>query len=245
MPRRLRRRLSDKSRAMFFDAQHLPDPRNEYVAWVDVMGAQASMSRSIRATANFVFKLHIAALEANHSGVTLYPVMDGFYASGIDQTKFLDFLRQVFEKVAFEFISESQQQHRFIIRGGLAFGPVYHGRDVSPQASTVLAQQQDYRRSILLGMPMVQAHLGEREAPPFGIYVHESARTFAPSGVEPLHFTWWRWNTQQNKQTWQDLNQTMASYFGWYKQRALPLAYPVERIEAHSKMYEEYYALAG
>jgi len=228
---------------MYFDARHLPKPSNEYVAWVDVMGTQVSMLRSIQATANFVFKLHIAALEANHADVTLYPVMDGFYASAADQDRFLDFLREVFEKVAAEFVSETQQQHRFMVRGGLAFGPVFHGRDVSGLASTVLAEHS-YRHAILLGMPMVQAHLGEREAPPFGIYVHESARTFALPGVEPIRAAWWRWKTVQNSRTWADLQPAMASYFKWYKERSLPLAYPVERIETHVKMYEQYIALA-
>jgi hypothetical protein len=44
---------------LLFNADHLPETASEYVAWVDVMGTQVSMSRSIKTTANFIFKLHI------------------------------------------------------------------------------------------------------------------------------------------------------------------------------------------
>lgn len=45
---------------LFFNAAHLPLPTEQYVAWVDVMGTQTSMSTSLRTAANFMFKLHIA-----------------------------------------------------------------------------------------------------------------------------------------------------------------------------------------
>jgi len=54
-----------------FNAGHLPEMASEYVAWVDVMGTQVSMSRSINATANFIFKLHIAALRAQVAGMPI------------------------------------------------------------------------------------------------------------------------------------------------------------------------------
>jgi hypothetical protein len=59
---------------LFFNAQVLPNPANEYVAWIDVMGVQSAMSRSLNITANFIFKLHVAALQAPHAGLSLYPV---------------------------------------------------------------------------------------------------------------------------------------------------------------------------
>jgi hypothetical protein len=176
-----------------FNADHLPEMASEYVAWVDVMGTQVAMSRSIKITANFIFKLHIAALRAQFAGIQIYPVMDGFYASTPNRNQMLSFLRTVFKSVAEEFNATVEPHHRFMIRGGLAFGPVIHGRDVG-QCATELQNNLPYSNSILLGMPMVQAHLSERDAPPFGVFVHESARVFAPDETEPLHWIWWKWD---------------------------------------------------
>ena len=38
--------------SLFFNAAHLPLPTEQYVAWVDVMGTQASMSTSLRTAAS-------------------------------------------------------------------------------------------------------------------------------------------------------------------------------------------------
>src|SRR5579864_2546121 len=99
-----------------FDADKLPVAESEYVAWVDVMGTQIAMSRSIKTTANFIFKLHLAAIRANSKDVKLYPVMDGFYVAAKKQGDVLAFLRKVYRQAADEFISTTRPQHRFMIR---------------------------------------------------------------------------------------------------------------------------------
>ena len=47
--------------APYFNAQGLTAD-NCYVAWLDVMGSRTAMVRSIATAANFIFKLHVAAL---------------------------------------------------------------------------------------------------------------------------------------------------------------------------------------
>jgi len=225
-----------------FDANHLPQMTSEYVAWVDVMGTQISMSKSIKITANFIFKLHIAALRAKAQGVTLYPVMDGFYAASSARNQMLEFLRSVYKSVAEEFNSTAEQFHRFVIRGGLAFGPVIHGSGVG-QCAKELAANAVYSNSVLLGLPMVQAHLSEHEAPPFGIFVHESARTFAPTGSEPLHSIWWAWKDASSMKIWNKLKTELGSYLEWSKVRSQAIGYAVERIEAHREMMKQYFEL--
>ena len=64
----------------FFDARHLGEPSNEYVAWLDVMGMQSILAYSPESAANFVFKFHDAVLKAKSDSIHLYPVMDGIYA---------------------------------------------------------------------------------------------------------------------------------------------------------------------
>jgi hypothetical protein len=214
---------------------------SEYVAWVDVMGTQVSMSRSINITANFIFKLHIAALRAQVAGMRIYPVMDGFYISTPDKNRMLGFLRNVFRVVAEEFnTAVDEPQHRFMIRGGLAFGPVIHGHDVG-QCAAELQSNQPYRDSVLLGMPMVQAHLSERDAPPFGVFVHESARVFAPPGIEPLHWIWWQWKTDDQGATWNTLRDRLITHLTWCRARAQAILYAEDRIDAHKKMVEQYF----
>lgn len=70
--------MPDTINAPWFNAQHLPAvPTPAYVAWLDVMGAKGAMLRSLPVAANFVFKLHVTALEdsTNYPGLRLYPVL--------------------------------------------------------------------------------------------------------------------------------------------------------------------------
>jgi hypothetical protein len=202
------------------------------------------MGRSISATANFVFKLHVAALESAGSAVRLYPVMDGVYASSASQGDFLAFLCSVFSKVAEAFNAEGDNGHRFVIRGGIAFGPVYHGASLGVGASKVLTKHTAYRDMILLGLPMVQAHIAEPAAPPFGLFVHESARTFAPPGASPLRSVWWHWKTHKTAKTWSTLGTTLHTYLDWCAERAESLQYPADRIARHKEMFTQFQASA-
>jgi hypothetical protein len=115
--------------ALFFDARQLGDPSEEYVAWVDVMGIQATLRRSIGSAANFVYKLHDAALQASGPGLRLYPVMDGFYVSSPERSLLAAFLRAVFLSVAEEHTSQPRERFRFVIRGAVAKGTIYHGSE--------------------------------------------------------------------------------------------------------------------
>ena len=229
------------SMPLFFNADALPDPTNEYVAWVDVMGTRASMSNSMKITANFIFKLHIAAMQAPHAGIRIYPVMDGFYASCPSKAEILDFLRSVFSEVAATFEAETEPRFRFLIRGALAYGRVVHGESLPAATSHTLAGVPAYRDQILLGMPMVQAHLAEEGAPPFGIQVHESARTFAPAGAEPLHDTWWTWDNAATHAVWVALLPALNEYFAWCEERFVRINYESDRIAAHRAMARQYF----
>jgi hypothetical protein len=225
----------------FFNADCLPAASPEYVAWADVMGTQVAMSRSIKTSANYIFKLHIAALKSPSTGITLYPVMDGMYVAAPRQADILNFLRSVFEIVAEEFNGATEPQYRFMIRAALAFGPVIHGSSIPRNASFDLDDHKGYSNAILLGLPMVQAHLGERHAPPFGVFIHESARSFAPVGDTPLPFVWWRWRDSGNNGTWATLSGKLEEHFKWCAERSLSLEYDKQRIGIHTDMAKQYF----
>ncbi len=207
------------------------------------MGIQASMSRSLKKSANFVFKLHTAALLSNGPNVTLYPVMDGIYVASSSQIEMLNFLRNLFRILALEFVNEQEMLHRFVVRGALAFGPVIHGSDVPEQASRKMEEHKGYRDCLLLGLPMVQSNSSENSAPPFGIKVHESARAFAPSDQEsePLQYVWWKWwNNKSNSDIASKLDVELDRYFTWCSERAGQIEYDSSRIEVHRAMAKQY-----
>ena len=65
-----------------FDASKLSVAENQYVAWVDLMGAGHIMSVSIAKTANFLARLHIVAHQAVKDApgiVQTFPINDGIF----------------------------------------------------------------------------------------------------------------------------------------------------------------------
>lgn len=227
---------------MPFNANLLPAPTNEYVAWVDVMGIQSAMSRSISISANFIFKLHIAALNAPRDNVQIYPVMDGFYASSPNKEEIVSFLRQVMSAVGQIFLQTTEPLHRFIVRGALAFGPVVHGSQVPDAVDEGLAGHEEYKSAILLGMPIVQANKAEGSAPPFGIHVHESARAFAPAGQQPFHHVWLKWVNPDVGHVWNNLLQQLNAHYDWCAERPNRLLYDASRVAVHKQLANEYFA---
>jgi hypothetical protein len=236
-----------------FNAAGLPISPSQYVGWIDAMGIQSAMGRSIDVAANFVSKLHITVLESldalpdhQRGNICLYPVMDGVYFVTNDQPALFRFLRRVFGCLAREFVETAEMRHRFLVRGALACGPVVHGFQLPEGASDVLLNHTRYRDSILVGLPMIQAYLTERLAPPFSIYVHESARAFAPEVRRPIRATWWRWFATPVDDRWPDLapqlRDALRDYFAWCEARASEIGYDVESIKKHRLLTDQYFA---
>jgi hypothetical protein len=113
-------------------------------------------------------------------------------------------------------------------------------------ASTILQNHRRYRDSILLGLPMIQAYLTERIAPPFSIYVHESARAFAPEAGRPIRATWWRWFASPTDERWPDLapqlRDALRVYFTWCAARTSEIGYDAESIKKHGLLADQYFA---
>lgn len=226
---------------LYFDSQRLPAPLYAYVAWLDVMGVRATMSRSLPVTANFVFKLHVAALEAPRDEIVLYPVMDGLYIVTEGKAALCKFLGDVFARLAGVFVTEADPQHRFVVKCAVAFGPVIHGAELPREASRTLDEFADYRAAVLLGMPMVQAVQGESKAPPFGVFIHESARAFANGAEQPFGQVWWRWWRSDDAQTRDAMRAAMGGYYAWAKDHHSSIEYDPERIRIHEAMATEYF----
>lgn len=226
----------------YFNANALPTARDEYVCWLDIMGVQAAMMRSLNVTANFVFKLHTMVLEQPATGVTLYPVMDGVYLTSPERTRMRAFLEGVLRRAAQLFVSTPVNEHRFLVKSAVAWGPVIHGRDVPTKATPVFGKHAPYRNALLLGMPMVNAHLCEHQAPPFGVYVHGSASEWLESWERAKSAVWWPWFAAGTDPDAKSLKPALVNYFEWALARAGAIAYDASRMTEHKSRALQYLA---
>lgn len=240
---------------LYFNSNYLGDPRDEFVAWVDVMGIQNRMVHSIQSTANFVYKTHVAVLEALKvvdQQVTVYPVMDGFYASVADVDCLKKFLIAVFTEIAKELlnIKESEIYFAFVIRGGIAFGPVYHGRNLKREACFILDDNSSYRNMIMLGEPMINAYLIEKDAPPYGLAIHGSVQNSTEVKIDLVRVsgkTWWPWYKGVTEIMPDQMEGQLMHYFNWchieftgqkYKQK-----YSKAKRDEHKSLSKRFFSM--
>jgi hypothetical protein len=96
---------------------------------------------------------------------------------------------------------------------------------------------------------MVQAYQMERAAPPFGIAVHETARTFTNSGSDRLFtgkwFRWWQRREQVDAIAVPALFKAINSHFDWCSSHSDELDYSPDRLKEHRRMSEQYFDLVG
>jgi hypothetical protein len=237
-------------RGIYFNSAHLGDPSFEYVCWLDVMGTENQMLRSLPIAANFIFKLHCAVLAARDeleeqhevTGLRIYPVMDGVYITSRRRTPLQFILTQAMRRVVAEFQATDKQFHRFLARGAISFGPVYHGADLQDETSDALAAHGEIRDSILLGLPMAQAYREERQAPPFGIAVHSSATEFAPAPDKPFRYIWLDWyRTADPAVDIPELLKQLSSFFEWQTCHHNMTGYDPERSAHHQQLAKEFF----
>jgi hypothetical protein len=233
--------MTDEQQTIFVDAKLVNSGNSEYVCWIDLMGTRSIMGQSLERAANFICRLHVAILESMDDSTQVYPMIDGSYITAPSKQSMLNFLRKVFKRLANEFILAKEHQHRFLPKAAVSYGPVFHGKAITQQVNKVLYEDKRIRDSLLFGIPVIAASQGERNAPPFGIFVDQSARIFAPTPVKPLPFVWYRWfNT--NDPLREQLKETLGTYFDWCAKHSYTLTYPPERIKEHKAMAIEYFS---
>jgi hypothetical protein len=219
---------------------------NAYVFWLDLLGAQNAMQLSIGRAARAIMKIHAAALAAKHdSEIDLFPVIDGVYGVTEDGKVLQAVLCGIFESLALSFIFHGSQEGRFLIRAGVAFGPVVLGPHLA-RGSEAFHGHAKYTNGICIGMAMSQAYQAERLAPPFGVFIHESARAFAPGVQDPFEVSLWRWfeeSDETDKRIIPALRLALVDYFEWAKCNHRGILYPPDRLLDHYEMAVEYYQI--
>jgi hypothetical protein len=225
----------------FFDPSCIPKPQERFVAWLDLMGTQNLMTRSLKVVSSAIFKLHVSVLDAikhnSSQGIHTFPVMDGVYitTSSADQMKHLLIhvlkgLCSVFEK------DENSPEYQFLVRASVAKGLLYHGEDLQQGAARRLDEAPHYKASILIGLPVVNAYLTEKFAPPFGVAIHETAEAdFGLSRGE----TRWLWFGDSDFDA-NGFYLKLQSYFAWCRSNGK--GYNEERIIVHNTLARAYFA---
>lgn len=227
-----------KHKRLFFDERELKPPKASYVAWVDMMGTRNAMSQSLAGSANHIGRVHAAIIRSKEAASRVYPVMDGAYITSETQASILATLRGFFTSCAVYFAGTEKPEHRFLVRGGLAFGPVIHGADIIPACNAELGHSQEYKRNLLFGIPMIQANRSEALAPPFGLYLDESARAFAGEGSVPFSGVWQQW---WEKELPPGFLKRLNEHFAWCEAHWRRIEYKLERLKEHSEMARQYF----
>lgn len=229
-------------KAPFFDSSAVQQS-NAYVAWVDALGTKSALLVSHARAANFVMRIHAAALDANPpTDLSLFPMNDGVFIRADTWDPLRKFLERMFRRLAVTFLLEQNPQHRFMVRGAVAFGPLSSGSQLHGGNST-LTGAPDHSAGIILGMPLAQAVEAERLAPPFGVFIHESARAFAPSGDKPLCYALWRWWGDKDSDIEAGMREALPEYFAWARRNPLTSQYPAPAVDKHALAASEYFGI--
>lgn len=230
----------------------LSEDRSEdmYVGWVDLMGTKAISARSSSEAGIKTFKLHIAAkwayesIGGDESELTIVPMMDGVYTFCDDKISLIKFLHGVYTLLAKDVIETERDRFVLAVKGAIAYGPVVMGRNI--QDGMEVLQGTKFEERTAAGLPMVQAFETEDRAPPFGVFIHESARAFAPDRDDPFKFVWWEWFTSSmerfsREELASELRDRLLDYYEYCEQNSSRLSYNEDRIQEHRQQVREYF----
>jgi hypothetical protein len=203
------------------------------------------MTRSITVSANFVCKMHVALLEAPRKGVeAIVPTIDGAYIVCSQRDDLLNSMRSAMKRLANLFVGETNRYEQFLVRGGIAYGPVVLGSTMGKDESKVFQNEQNrsYVDTILIGMPVIQAYEVESSAPPFGVRVDMSARAFAPEGEKPMRSAYWRWHEKgKDDELVKSIKVGLDRYFAFMKAHEHEVGYKEEDRKRHDALWREYF----
>ncbi|WP_152423293.1 hypothetical protein [Haloterrigena salina] len=249
--------LFDNGDKIYFDADDLEDPDNSYVAWVDLMGTRSWLLRSITHAANHIYKLHTAVASATYrleiqDDLYVYTAMDGFYLVAEDKETIVRALEETFATMARTAIDRIFGTDKIfylpIIRGSIAYGPIIHGSDIDDSTldNTISHSNSTVDKSdIVLGDPISQAFDSESNAPPYGVYIDESARGFSSKGDDPFNRVWLDWYHHRfGENDYEEIAGLMRilliEYFDWCDDNSGRIRYPDDRRKEHKKWAKQY-----
>ena len=242
----VRARLDYRPKYLFNKVDPTTHIRNyRYVFWLDLMGARNMMKLSLPRAARSVMKIHEAALFAKqqYPALEINPVMDGVYGFVKDRILLETCLAEILKGLANVFVQEKVMSSRFMVRAGVAYGPLIPGTSLAAGAK-ILQQNKRYLGATAIGMGISHAYEAESCAPPFGVYIHESARAFAPEkgNSYPYRSNFWRWFEEDDLLTWAT-RRTLPEYFDWLEKNPIASQYDLDAMRRHKSLAVEYFRL--
>lgn len=241
-----------KDQRPFFDYRKAEIKSPKYVAWIDLMGAGNVLAVSDVMASIFIGKLHSCALvskaRAEFEG-NIYPFVDGIYATSPDRSAMQRFVKCVFRLMALNFIFEANPEHRYLLRGAISFGQVIEAENIVGCAD-VLKENLAYTNGVLFGTPLARAYNSERKASPFGVWIDDNARHFAPPGEKTIRTTFWDWWSYPSgiealdeycDQIENILSEELAQHFSWCRRNSHRTLYTVDAIKRHEQIASEYF----
>jgi len=239
----------------FFNHDLAPTPEPEFVCWLDLMGMQNAMLRSLPKTANFAMKLLVAAAppQTPHpQTLGVCPVIDGLFIHSPDRDELLGVVKRAIARLAMACISGGQPEHTFLIRGAMAFGPLVKGTLVNDECFRPdtyhgsAPQRPPLADRVIFGFAVSAAYRASHKAPPFGVLLDDSA-TKSGIGAEgiagdgPLWHWWEHSETECDLPLARELKSCVNAYFDWCSKRPLETGYEPHRLREHRELFEEYY----
>ena len=91
-----------------------------------------------------------------------------------------------------------------------------------------------YKKNLLFGLPMIQVFNAEKNAPPFGVYIHESARK--TDGLKGRYYHWC-----SNDEIKNNLKNQLQLYFSWCRLHSPYLRLEITKI-SHYELIEDYFS---
>jgi hypothetical protein len=241
-----------KNEAAYFDAKQTVYSKPKYVAWLDMMGSSSTLARSTDIASIHIGKFHSAILRAKSDTRfkgNLYPMVDGCYITSENGKPVLNLLKAVFRSLALTFIFETEPKYRFMVRGSLAYGKVIAGENIR-NCSLQFAEEPAFVESILFGHPLAVAFHDESSAPPFGLWVEQSARQTHDVNAIQLPITYWPWWKYETEIDSTDkycdqievlLAKALSDHFKSCEKLSLALPYPKEAIARHREAARQYF----
>lgn len=241
-----------------FDASKIEQAENFYVAWIDLMGAGHLMIVSLAKPANALVRLHMVVDQAvaAATSVSTLPINDGVFVISPNKAVIQQVVRSIMIDLAAIFIATPDPQNKFLLRGGIAYGPVYSGGSIGAGLSNAKrTKHKDTLSRVAFGPAIIQAYRGESAAPPYGIAIHESARAFAPAGSSPFlmtHWLWWLTHADLKHPTGAPplsvLKDTLCAdlleHFQWLRSTLLLHGIDLVKIAEWERMAQQYFRLS-
>ncbi|WP_244478312.1 hypothetical protein [Methylobacterium sp. Leaf113] len=219
------------------------------------MGAGNLMSVSLEKPANALVRLHMAVEQATHQHTSAYtlPINDGVFIICPSTFEIQTVVQSIMIDLAAIFISTPDPQNKFLLRGAIAYGPVYRGDAIAAGLSPAkrVKHQQTLSR-VAFGPAIIQAFRSESNAPPYGIAIHESARAFAPPNSSPFlmsHWLWWIAHADLKQPSGAPplsvlkdvLCSDILSHFKWLRSTLIMHGITNEKVSQWEQMVQQYF----